>query len=106
MIDNTIKYITSDETFGKYMALSPLTKPNIGINLSGSEYMKDLVWVKKDNKYDISAIRSFQRACSSFMVAGSQILFTEELYYNDSSIMYIFKLSEQTYDPVYFKGRE
>lgn len=106
MIDNTLRYIMSEETFEKYLKLSPLTKPDIGINLVGSEYMKDLVWVKKNNKYDIAVIRSLQRACLDFMTVGSEKTFSEELYYNDSGIMFIFKLIYQRYEPVTFKGRE
>lgn len=106
MINNTIKYIMSPETFDKYLALSPLTKPSIGINLAGSEYLKDLVWVKKDNKYDIAAIKSLQRACSDFMIVGSETVFSEELYSTDNAIMFIFTLHERKLDPVYFKGRD
>ena len=103
MIDNILKYITSKETYSKYVSLNPSTKPCIGVNLNGSEYLKDIVWVKFNNQYEMVNIKYIQRECDKYFKVGSEIKFTETLFCNEDSIIFIFKLRDQKISPIYFR---
>lgn len=103
MIDNILRFITSEDIFNRYKMLSPLTKPSIGININGTEYMKDIIWVKYNNQYNIVNIQYLQRQCSKYMQVGSAIHFRESLYENANSIIFVFELKDQTITPIKFK---